>query len=118
MIENPSSQEETWGEFDEMEKNISDVFSLDQEDASLLDRKVPIPGEGAHPDLERLKQKYQDRNRPDLVNVVIAWGDPDSPLHAERLIRTRRKIEALQADDVEAAKEELEWFKTMFGKKD
>ncbi len=104
---------------EEMEKNISDISSLDQEDFSLLDRKVPVPGKSLTlQNLERLKNKYQDRNRPDLVNVVIAWGDPNDPLYTERLARTRRKIKALQAGDIETAKKEIEWFRSIFGRKE
>ena len=119
MKEKPPSIEKAWDEVEEIEKNISDVFSLDQEDISLLDRKVTVPGEGLSlQDLERLKSKYQDRNRPDLVNVVIAWGDPNDPLYTEQLARTRRKIKALQTGDIETAKKEIEWFMSKFGRKD
>ena len=120
MIEKKSpSIEEVMEQAAEMEKDIADVFSLDQEDVSLLDRKVHVPGDSlALQDLERLKNKYQDRNRPDLVNVVIAWGDPNDPLYTERLTRTRRKIKALQAGDIETAKKEIEWFRSIFGRKE
>lgn len=106
MKEEPPSMESIL----EMEKDISDIRSLDLEDYNLING-----GMATAADFDRLRDKYKDR--PDLVNVVNSY-DPELPLYKERVGRVRQMIEATKAGNIETVREVLEWKRSIFGKKE